>query len=224
LWHIMNNQPDPLPGDWASHQYDSFMIREKELNKQTQGTGSALQQGLQVTQFPDSSIDASSLKSGSLTGDFKVANGSIASRDYSKLGTGWSINSDGTTDGFGGGANYINFIIKQSNAKIVVTNGLYGVAIPAGINGKALTVALGSVNACGTGTGVTTIQIRRVRSGSSVYMLSTGITISTSQYYASDGIINTSYDDLATGDMIYIDILSITSTSPYGLSVVLTFE
>jgi hypothetical protein len=95
----MNNQPDPLPGDWKTHEYDSFLIREKELNKSTQGTWSALQQGLQVTQFPDSSIDASSLKPGSMVGDFKIANGSIQSRDYAKLGTGWSLNSDGTVDG-----------------------------------------------------------------------------------------------------------------------------
>ena len=95
----MPNEPIVPNPSWKDYEYDSFMIREKEMNKSTQGVGSALQQGLQVTQFPDSSIDASSLKAGSLVGDFKIADGSISSRDYSKLGTGWKLNSDGTMSG-----------------------------------------------------------------------------------------------------------------------------
>ena len=218
----MNNQPDPLPGDWTQRQYDSFMIREKELNKQTQGTGSALQQGLQVTQFPDGSIDASSLKAGSLIGDFKVANGSIASRDYTKLGTGWSLNSDGTTDGLIA-PNYISIIVRISTSIITTGDGYIGVAIPAGMNGKNLTAALVRIYTLGT-SGTTTIQVRRRRGATNVDMLSTRITVSYNEYYATDGVINTSNDDITTGDEIFVDVDTVASGSPMGLSVTLTFE
>ena len=217
----MNNQPDPLPGDWVSHQYDSFMIREKELNKQTQGTGSALQQGLQVTQFPDSSIDSSSIKAGSLIGDFKVADGSIASRDYKRDGTGWSINSDGTTDGFET-AKCCSVVIIGNTSTISSGNGTNGIAIPAILNGKNLTAALARIYSLGT-SGITTIQISRRRGAVSSNMLFTGITVSYNEYYSADGIINTNYDDVATGDMLFINIISVASGSPKGLSVVLTF-
>jgi len=218
----MSNTPEQPNPSWKDYQYDSFMIREKELNKQTQGTGSALQQGLQVTQFPDSSIDASSLKSGSLIGDFKVADGSISSRDYKKLGTGWSLNSDGTTHGLNN-ANYINIIVKQSNFVIFTGDGIYGVAIPAGLNGKNLTAALARIYVLGS-SGTTTIQVRRNRDGTNADMLSTRITVSSSEYYAADGVIKTSNDDIATGDIIFIDIDGVASGSPKGLSVVLTFS
>ena len=218
----MPEEPLPMPGDWHDYQYDSFLIREKELNKPTQGTGSVLQQGLEVTQFPDSSIDATSLKAGSLLGDFKVANGSIASRDYKRDGTGWSLNSDGTVDGLQT-ANYISIIVKQSNATITTGDGVFGVAIPAGMNGKVLTAALARIYTIGT-SGTTTIQIRRRRLAVSADMLSTRITVSYNEYYVADGVINTSNDDLATGDEIFVDVDTVASGSPKGLSVVLNFE
>ena len=53
-------------------------------------------------------------------------------------------------------------------------------------------------------------------------MLSTPVTL-TNQYSVSDGVVNTSNDDLATGDLLYIDIDGATATLPTGLSVTLTF-
>ena len=45
------------------------------------------------------------------------------------------------------------------------------------------------------------------------------------EYYQDDGVIDTSYDDVNTGDQIFIDVEGVTlTTPPKGLSVVLTFE
>jgi len=55
-------------------------------------------------------------------------------------------------------------------------------------------------------------------------MLSTKVTIG-DELFASDGVVNTSYDDVQTGDMIYIDIDAIHSgTAAKGLSVSMEFE
>lgn len=128
------------------------------------------------------------------------------------------MNDDGTISL----ANYINIIVKQSNALVVTGDGVYGVAIPTGLNGKNLTAALARIYSTGSG-GTTTIQVRRRRANVSADMLSTRITVSYNEYYAADGVINTSNDDVATGDMIFVDVDTVASTH-WGLSVVLTFE
>ena len=212
----------PQPGDWGTKGYDSFMIREKELNKALKGTGSALGMGLDTYQFPDSSIDASAIKPGSFLGDFRIANGSLSSRDYSRFGTGWALFSDGTMAGISTGAS-ISFIVKLSNATIVTGDGTMGVAIPASLNGMNLTAALARIYYPGS-SGTTTIQVRRRRGATNADMLSTKITVSYNEYYAADGVIDTSNDDVATGDMIFIDVDTVASGSPKGLSVTLTFE
>lgn len=216
----MPNLPIPLPPTWNQLDYDLFMLRLKQFNSYIQGTGSVLQSGFQVTQFPDASIDANAIKAGSLLGDFKVANGSIASRDYSKLGTGWRLNSDGTVDGIGG-TPYANFSIFGSGTSVITGNGRIGLAIPVGLNGNNLTVALAIVSTKGV-TGTTNIMVRRSRNGSDIDMLSMPITIG-DEYYALDGVIDTSNDDIATGDMIYVDVDAVHITAPVGLSVILTF-
>ena len=76
----------------------------------------------------------------------------------------------------------------------------------------------------GSGTGTTDIQVRRRRSGTNSDMLSTKVTIGTGEYFARDGTIDTTLDDVSTGDMIFIDVDAKTSTAPYGLSVCLTFK
>jgi hypothetical protein len=182
--------PLPEPENWTNKGYDLFMIREKELNKPTQGTGSALQSSLEVTDFPDSSIDASSIKSGTLNGDFKQKRA-------------------------------ISAVVKGSTTTLTVTDGTTSIAIPEILDGANITNALATIHTLGD-SGTTTIMIRRRRNGSDVDVLSTGITVSYNEYYASDGIINPLYDDLNEGDQIYIDIDEVATGTPKGLSVVLT--
>ena len=56
-------------------------------------------------------------------------------------------------------------------------------------------------------------------------MTSTGVTIGHDECTASDETVNTDYDDLATGDMIYPDINAVTTgAAQKGLSVTATFR
>jgi hypothetical protein len=118
---------------------------------------------------------------------------------------------------------YVNFAVFASNASVAVGNGISGVAIPAGLNGKNLISVSASVYAKGI-TGTTDIQVRRSRAGTDADMLSTKVTIG-DEFYVADGVVDTTKDDLATGDQIFVDVDAIHSgTAPLGLSVVLTFN
>jgi hypothetical protein len=55
-------------------------------------------------------------------------------------------------------------------------------------------------------------------------MTSTGVTISYNEYTASDEVIDTSNDDLATGDNLYVDINAVTTAAQKGLHCTATFE
>lgn len=75
-------------------------------------------------------------------------------------------------------------------------------------------------------SGTPTIQLRRVRSASPVDMLSTAITIDVSELdsttAATGPTINTSNDDVATGDRIFIDV-DVAGTGTDGLDVLMIF-
>jgi hypothetical protein len=118
----------------------------------------------------------------------------------------------------------ITFAPVESDISVQIQEGTIAFTVPALLNGYLLSAALASVHTLGAGSGSTTIQVRRRRAGADVDMLSTKITISYDEYFASDGIINTTYDDLATGDQIYVDIDELSSTPPTGLSIALTFS
>jgi len=111
----------------------------------------------------------------------------------------------------------------ESGISVQTGDGAVAFTIPAYMNGMELIDVVASVHTKGI-TGTTDIQIRRRRAGSDVDMLSTKITIG-DEFFASDEVINTSNDDVNTGDQIYVDIDAIHSgTAPKGLSVVLTFK
>jgi len=112
----------------------------------------------------------------------------------------------------------------ESISAVEISVGTVAFAVPSEINGYELTNAVATVYDAGTGTGSTDVQIRRRRSGVESDMLSTPITISVGEYFAEDGVIDPSNKDVNTGDQIFIDVDSVTSTKPNGLSVTLTFK
>lgn len=97
--------------------------------------------------------------------------------------------------------------------------------VPVELNGLNLIDADAFVTTVSS-SGLPTVAIRRERSGSAVDMLSTSITIDVSEktsYTASTPpVINASNDDVATGDLIYIDV-DAAGTGTKGLGVVLVF-
>jgi hypothetical protein len=121
-------------------------------------------------------------------------------------------------------AKIITFSTVESDLDVTIIDGTVAFTVPALLNGYNLTGVLASVHTLGSGSGATAIQIRRRRAGVEADMLSTKVTVSYNEYFASDGVINTSYDDLATGDRLYVDVDQLPSTPPKGLGIALTFN
>lgn len=92
--------------------------------------------------------------------------------------------------------------LSTGNSKAVVR-------VNADLNGMILSEVGAGVSAPSS-SGVVTVQIRRLRNGTAVNMLSTVISIDASEYdsttAASQAVINTANDDVQTGDMLHIDV------------------
>lgn len=137
-----------------------------------------------------------------------------------------------TPDGLAGsdfGKSIVPFQPFSATDDVVTGDGAGGVffRVPAELNGYNLVDTAAAVVTAGT-TGTTDIQVRRVRSGSPADMLSTKITIDSaetdSSTAAAAAVINTSNDDVATADNIFIDVDAVSTTKPKGLQVLLTFQ
>jgi hypothetical protein len=124
------------------------------------------------------------------------------------------------------GQSSVGILVSDPNGSAITTgDGKAYIRIPSRINGFNLTEVAASVSTVSS-SGLVTVQIRRVRSGTPVDMLSTAITIDAnetdSSTAATAAVINTSNDDIATADQIYIDIDG-AGTGTKGLFVTLTF-
>lgn len=97
--------------------------------------------------------------------------------------------------------------------------------IPSALNGYNLVGVAASVYTAGT-TNTTDVQIRNKTDSQD--MLSTKITIDSAETdtstAATAAVINTSFDDVATGDVIAIDVDAVSSTPANGLYVELIFQ
>lgn len=98
--------------------------------------------------------------------------------------------------------------------------------VPSVLNGAVITGVMASVVTAGT-TGTAEIALRRSRSGSAVDVLSTDVTIDTTETNsttaATPAVINTSNDDLATGDILLVDVDAVHSgTAAKGAALTLT--
>ncbi len=124
----------------------------------------------------------------------------------------------------------LNMVIKEvpwsivdSDTAVATGNGVVALTIPASMNGMNLVDVVCSVHTKGI-TGATDIQVRRRRAGANVDVLSVKVTIG-DEFFATDEVVNTSNDDVNTGDQYYLDIDAIHSgTAPNGLGCVLDFQ
>ena len=111
------------------------------------------------------------------------------------------------------------WVHTASDTAVSTGDGLDGIPIPLELNGFNIVDVLCTVHDKGI-TNTTDVQIRRRRAGSDVDMLTNKVTIG-NEFFARDATINTSNDDLATGDIIYPDVDAVHSgTPPNGLSIV----
>ena len=120
---------------------------------------------------------------------------------------------------------YIGWSVVNSDTATAVADGKTGATIPAGMTGMLLvdfTCSVADLNSAASDA--TTVVLRRVRGGIAADMTSTGVTIDHNEYTASDEVIDTSNDDLATGDNLYVDINAVTTAAQKGLHCTATFE
>lgn len=115
--------------------------------------------------------------------------------------------------------------VVESGTDTATGDGKAFFRVPAELNGMNLTGVAASVYTAGT-TGTTDIQIRNKTDSQD--MLSTKITIDSGETdtstAATPAVIDTSYDDVVTGDIIAIDVDAVSTTEAQGLYVELRFE
>lgn len=133
-----------------------------------------------------------------------------------------------------------NFGIKEIGGQVFAPttscstgDGIIYFAIPPSMNGMNLVYAGATVVTAGV-TGTMDIQIARTRSGSTVAVLSTKITIDSGELSggtanfqgtaANAAVINTSNDDAATHDLWRVDVDAVQTTAAKGLLVTLGFQ
>lgn len=119
---------------------------------------------------------------------------------------------------------FVAWTVKDSDIVTAVADGKQAFIVPALMNGMNLTdctAAVADLN--GATSGDTTVVIRRVRGATAVDMTSTGVTVAYTDYSASDEVVDTANDDIATGDHIYVDVNAVTTAVQKGLSVTCTF-
>lgn len=116
-------------------------------------------------------------------------------------------------------------LIVQDPASVVVTgDGQMFYTVPASLAGFTITSVNSSVPGAVSSSGAPTIQLARVRAGTPVDVLSTKSTIdateSSSYTAAIPSVVNTSNDDLTTGDFLRVDV-DVAGTGAKGLQVII---
>lgn len=120
----------------------------------------------------------------------------------------------------------VQIVAFYANEAVAVGDGAGDVRfrVPASLDGFNLSAVAATVVTAGT-TGTTNVQIHNVTDA--IDMLSTPITIDSgetdSATAATPAAINAGADDVATGDVLRIDVDAVSTTAPQGLVVTLTF-
>ncbi len=122
------------------------------------------------------------------------------------------------------GEKNVGICVVESDTAVTVANGTIGFVVPASLNGMNLVDAIAGVYDAGAVGATTDVQLRRRRAGADIDMLLTPITLDVAENFASDGGIDTNNDDVATGDMLFVDVDAINTTAPNGLFVTMTFR
>lgn len=109
--------------------------------------------------------------------------------------------------------------VFDSDEDCATGDGTMGIGIGSELNAWMIKNVRASVYTKGV-TGTMDIQIRRVRAGATVDVLSTKVTVG-DEYTVADGVINAANDDLATGDLLFVDVDTTHTTPAKGLSIII---
>lgn len=119
------------------------------------------------------------------------------------------------------GRKSLSVYVVGATTDVSAGDGQYYFMLPEALNGMNLVRAIARVVTAGT-TNATTIDIFNVTD--SVDMLSSAISIASGGTLATAGTVNTLTDDVATNDLIRIDVTSVSTTKPKGLIVEMEFQ
>jgi hypothetical protein len=121
----------------------------------------------------------------------------------------------------------VQILVFDDSLNVAVSDGAGDVffRVPSTMNGMDLIAVAATVQTAGT-TGTTDVQIHNVTQAAD--MLSTKITIDSaetdSSTAATPAVIDAANDDVATGDVLRIDVDAVSTTAPKGLLVELQFR
>lgn len=140
------------------------------------------------------------------------------------INTGTDATKPLTADALAGssiGTKTISVIVFDATTNVATGDGRAYFTIPENMNGMNLIRAQATVVTAGT-TNATTVMIHNLTDAQD--MLSVAISIASAGVTGTVGTINASFDDVATNDRIRIDVDSVSTTPPQGLTVVLEFR
>lgn len=145
-----------------------------------------------------------------------------------EVNTGTDATRAVSPDGLAGsnyGIEYVQVAVFGTTTDTATGDGKAYFHIPAKLNGWNLVSVHAFVVSAGT-TGTTDIQIANVTDA--IDMLSTKLTIDSgetgSNTAATPAVINTTHDDVATNDVLRIDVDAVSTTAAKGLVVTLGFQ
>ena len=132
--------------------------------------------------------------------------------------------SPDTLAGSNMGAKVVQIVVFDSTTNVATGNGKAYFVVPTELTGMNLVRVAATVITAGT-TGSTTIGIYNLTDAQQ--MLSASMAIETGETStrtsATPGTIDTTHDDVATGDVLRIDVSAVSTTPPKGLIVELVF-
>lgn len=153
-----------------------------------------------------------------------TAQGVVELAIASEINTGTSTSLAVSPDGLAGsyaGTKSVSIQVFDGTTNVATGDGKAYITIPEALNGMNLVRAQATVVTAGT-TNATTIMIHNKTDTQD--MLSGAISIASGGTVATVGTVNASFDDVATNDVLRIDVDSVSTTPPQGLQVVLEFR
>lgn len=148
----------------------------------------------------------------------------LSDADVSTVNTGTSTTGVVTPDSLAGsyaGTKSLSVQVYEGATDVATGDGKAYITIPESLNGMNLVRAQATVVTAGT-TNATTVMIHNKTDAAD--MLSGAISIASGGTVGTVGTVNGSADDVATNDVLRIDVDSVSTTAPQGLMVVLEFR
>ena len=134
--------------------------------------------------------------------------------------TGRAVSPDALAGSYAG-TKSVSIQVTDGTTDVTTGDGKAYLTIPEALNGMNLVRAQATVVTAGT-TNATTVMIHNKTDAQD--MLSGAISIASAGTVGTVGTVNATYDDVATNDVLRIDVDSVSTTAPKGLMVILEFR